>query len=462
MISEIYPLLNTPHDPLMLLFIGCTEGFMVIQAFHSLLHRNNRSRNLYAAAMIIYVSVTIFDAYFNFKVYFVMTICYLLITGIALLFYDDPYEIRILIPFVFVAINYSATILAVVIVWNIRGGGIENFPPNLRMDYLSQCVLCIIFSVFLYFICLLRNLDSKDNIKDNLPFALLVFIACPLLLLIIVLNLLYLLGGITSEFNFVRYKMLIAAMLLLIALMLFTTSNRAAKMHEARNHSASLEQLISVQEQYYLSLQEHQEKLRRLSHDIKNHNRAIHGLIAQGKYRDAMEYSEALIQDTESVTPVTECKNVIIGAMLNNRFGKIKEEGVKISLCVMVPQVLTIKDSDMCIILGNLFDNAVEACRNDTENENKFIDVDIRLKGPLLCINVKNSFSGNVKVSSDTYLTTKSDPVSHGVGLSNVQLVVQKYGGRTIINHSDHVFSVTVMMFYPPEGENEQTSGIMT
>ena len=151
MISEIYPLLNTPHDPLMLLFIGCTEGLMVIQAFHSLLHRNSRSRKLFAAAMIIYVLVTIFDAYLNFKVYYVMTICYLLITGIALLFYDDPFEIRILIPFVFVAINYSATILAVVIVWNIRGGGIENFPPNLRMDYLSQVVLFVIFSVFLYF-----------------------------------------------------------------------------------------------------------------------------------------------------------------------------------------------------------------------------------------------------------------------------------------------------------------------
>lgn len=88
--------------------------------------------------------------------------------------------------------------------------------------------------------------------------------------------------------------------------------------------------------------------------------------------------------------------------------------------------------------------------------------MDIRLKGPLLCINVRNSFSGNVKVSSDTYLTTKSDPVSHGVGLSNVQLVVQKYGGRTIINHSDHVFSVTAMMFYPAEGEDEQASGART
>ncbi len=171
-------------------------------------------------------------------------------------------------------------------------------------------------------------------------------------------------------------------------------------MHEAILRSASLEQLISVQETYYLSLQEHQQKLQHLSHDIKNHNRAIHGLISQGKFDEAMEYSESLIQNAESLTPVTECRNVLIGAMLNDRLGSIKSEGVKITLCIMVPQQLNIKDPDMCILLGNLFDNSVEACRADKLNHDRFIDIDIRLKGPLLCIKVRNSFSGKKNLSA--------------------------------------------------------------
>ena len=294
-------------------------------------------------------------------------------------------------------------------------------------------------------ISLLKKMDRKNNLFQKI----ILFVLCPLILLIIVLSIFYTTDKPFTLTNYTFHKVFIAAVLFLIAIILFTTSNRAAEMHEAILRSASLEQLISVQETYYLSLQEHQQKLQHLSHDIKNHNRAIHGLISQGKFDEAMEYSESLIQNAESLTPVTGCRNVLIGAMLNDRLGSIKSEGVKITLCIMVPQQLNIKDPDMCILLGNLFDNSVEACRADKLNHDRFIDIDIRLKGPLLCIKVRNSFSGNINFSKDTYITTKPDTNSHGIGLHNVQQVVKKYSGRTIIEHKDNVFSVTAIHFHP-------------
>lgn len=451
MISEIYPLFNTPHDPLMLLLIGCSEGYMVIHAFHSLMHRNDRSPKMYALAMVIYVIATILDAYFNLEVYYVMIICYLLITIISLLFYDDPLEIRLLIPFVFVALNYSATILSVISVWLLNSADVEKYPQNLRMDYLSQCVLFVFFFLLLSLFYLLKKLDNKATTKSIMVY----FVCCPLFLMLCVINLLYTTNADENISQFIHYQLLIAGTLLLISAILFSMANRAAKLHRAIMHSASLEQLISVQEQYYLSLQDHQNRLRHLSHDIKNHNRAINGLISHGKYQEAMDYSNTLVKDAELLTPDTDCRNVVIGALLDNRFGSIKAEGVKISLCVMVPQVLSIKDSDLCIILGNLFDNAVEACRNDPDTENRFIDVDIRLKGPLLCINIKNSFSGAVNYSNGTYFTIKPEAHSHGIGLSNVREVVKKYNGRTIIKHSGQIFSVTVLLFYPVQNTDE-------
>ncbi len=445
MMDRLLSLFGTQHDPLMLLFIGCTEGLMVMYAFRQLLHRNSRSRLQYAAAMAVYVAVTVFDAYNNFMIYYVMVICYLLITVISLLFYDDPYEVRLLVPFIFVAINYSATIISTTAVYALSGAVPGTYPQNLRMDYVSQLLLCVIFFLFISFFKLMR----RKNIQDSPAFFMILFTLCPLVMLIIILVLFYMGERPELPSSFTAYSMTIAAMLLVVALTLYAMSNITAKMHGAIDRSASLEQLISVQERYYLTTNEHQKQLQRMGHDIKSHNRAIHGLIAQGKYREALEYSETLIQDAEFVTPVTECNNVLIGSMLNDRFGKIKQEGVKISLCVMVPQRLTIKDSDMCILLGNLFDNAVEACRHDTVNADKFIDVDIRLKGPMLCISVKNSFSGQVKLRGGEYLTTKPESRSHGIGLSNVRRTAEKYGGRLFVSHTARVFSASAVMFYP-------------
>ncbi len=441
--------LFSPHDPLMLFYIGCTEGLMVVWSFNKLLSRNSRSWRPYFCYMLVYISATIFDAYNNFKVYFVMIICYLLIMGIAFIFYDDPEEIRLLIPFVFIAINYASTIVATIIVWAAASWAIPDFPPNLRMGYASQTLLCILFFLSVNGISLLKRTG-----RDKSPIQkLLLFVLCPLVLLVLVLSVYYTPDYPLTLQNYTAHKLMIAASLYLIAIILFTTSNRAAKMHEAILHSASLEQLIAVQQTYYLSLQEHQQKLRHLSHDIKNHNRAIHGLISLGKYDEALAYSESLVQNAETLTPVTECRNVLIGAMLNDRLGAIKNEGVRISLCIMVPEQLNIKDPDMCILLGNLFDNSVEACRADKLNSNRFIDIDIRLKGPMLYIKVKNSFSGNINFSNNTYITTKPDAIFHGIGLHNVKQVVAKYSGRTIIEHKDNVFSVTVILFHPTEPE---------
>lgn len=89
--------------------------------------------------------------------------------------------------------------------------------------------------------------------KNNLFQKIILFVLCPLILLIIVLSIFYTTDKPFTLTNYTFHKVFIAAVLFLIAIILFTTSNRAAEMHEAILRSASLEQLISVQETYYLS-----------------------------------------------------------------------------------------------------------------------------------------------------------------------------------------------------------------
>lgn len=435
-------------DLLRLLYIGSTETFLVYAAFQRLLRRReDRNRLQYAAALLIYAACTIFDAANNFPVYFVFIFCYVLITVISLLFYDNPLEIRLIIPFLFVALNYSATIIATTLVWSFTSGNIAEYPPNLAQNFVSQTLLSALFLLFVWLFSRLRSLKSQNSAF----FMAVLTICCPLLTLILLVKLFYQGSAGISETHLMTNRLCIAGLLFLTALTLFYLADRVASMHESLLYSATLEQMLAMQEKYYASLQEHQQDLRRISHDIKNHSRVIAGLIEQGRYDEAKDYSLSVANDTRHLTPVTECVNQLIGALLNDKLSGLREKGVGLTLCVMVPAVLSVKNVDMCILLGNLLDNAVEACARMDAAEHRFIDVDIRLKGPILCVCVRNSYGGRLQYESGRYLTSKSDLASHGLGLSNVQRVAEKYNGRLTLSHSDGVFTATALLYYPNE-----------
>ena len=117
----------------------------------------------------------------------------------------------------------------------------------------------------------------------------------------------------------------------------------------------------------------------------------------------------------------------------------------------MVPPILRINNVDMCILLGNLLDNAVEACSRMSAQTDRFIDVDIRLKGMFLSVDIANSYSGLLNVNGGRYLTTKLKQESHGLGISNVERVVKKYEGRLTFTHDDTTFRAVAILRYPDE-----------
>ena len=449
---------------LLYLFIGLSETLLVYYAFSALLKRNDRPWKYYVLALAVYMGCTIFDAVNNFKVYFVLIFCYLLITALSFLFYEDPYEIRFTVPFIFVALNYSATIFSSTLQWYLANRTLASYPVNLRQNVYSQLLLCLIFIAYVELLNAIRRLSVRHVwlVRTTL------YVIFPLATLIALIRMLYLAEAPTSASIFLQDHLLIGAVLFLFAMTLFVSSDGITKMHEASERAASLEQMLGVQEKYYEAMKTHQQELRRISHDIKNHNRTISGLIDQGRYREAAEYADSLVIKTSESSPVTDCRNVLVAALLNDKLGKLEEKGIKVTTCVMVPEVMTVKDIDVSILLGNLLDNAVEACLRDTVTAEKFIDLDMRLKGPLLVITVRNSYSGELNTipypasgessadgigpgddGREYFLTTKPDPHFHGIGLTNIRRAAERYNGRLTLSHDDRVFTATVRLFYP-------------
>lgn len=116
-----------------------------------------------------------------------------------------------------------------------------------------------------------------------------------------------------------------------------------------------------------------------------------------------------------------------------------------------MPPVLNVADVDLCILFGNLIDNAVEACgRITAPGERKFIVLNVNIKKDYLFIDIANSFTGEVKKQNNIYKTVKIDERYCGIGLFNIQTIVEKYNGEFSASHSENVFNVSVMLSLLP------------
>lgn len=135
--------------------------------------------------------------------------------------------------------------------------------------------------------------------------------------------------------------------------------------------------------------------------------------------------------------------NKNIDSLMNYLLGKAMQQLQNVEHEITVPSDLEISTFDLNVILGNLIENAIEAAERSYD---KWLSVYIFFEKGMLAIEVKNSFSHELKADGDTYKTTKQEP-GHGIGLKNVKKVVEKYDGDMEILKADQQFEVNILLY---------------
>lgn len=201
------------------------------------------------------------------------------------------------------------------------------------------------------------------------------------------------------------------------------------------------EQLLYTQQQ---SLSD--EALRSFRHDYKNHIIVINSLFEQGDTSGAKEYFEKLKSDTVSSVNAFSTGNSVVNSLLNVKKADAAGCNAEIDFSGVVPEK-GIDAGDMCICVGNLIDNAVEACRKLPYEEKKLISVSGSVRKNTMILTVKNP-AGNIKFkkNGDSFGTTKKDVKAHGIGLKNVKSVAQKYSGELLLSLDSGVFTAELML----------------
>lgn len=185
---------------------------------------------------------------------------------------------------------------------------------------------------------------------------------------------------------------------------------------------------IAMQGDYYDALSAQINEARAARHDMHHFVGAMKRLSGEGRYAELDRFLAEYADKSETEPLPVFCENAVANSILGYYSLKAKERGVPFCCTCVIPKQLSVSDSDLCVVLGNALENALEACERITEPDARFISVETRISGGQLLIKVENSCFGSLQRREGRYVSSKPGR-DYGIGLANIQKVVQAYGG---------------------------------
>lgn len=185
-------------------------------------------------------------------------------------------------------------------------------------------------------------------------------------------------------------------------------------------------------------------KMRGWRHDYHNHIQVLKAHMSLKQYRQAEEYLDKLEEDLTTVDTVLKTGNLMVDAILNSKLTMIMERKISVDATAIVPQDISISGIDLSVLIGNILDNAMEACMQIPEEKDRFIRIYIDIVKKQLYISVTNSMEGTARKAGNLFLSNKQG--NHGFGLLRIDSIVAKYNGFINRQTENGVFATEVML----------------
>jgi sensor histidine kinase regulating citrate/malate metabolism len=257
-------------------------------------------------------------------------------------------------------------------------------------------------------------------------------------------------GAVTSIFVTVR---VIMGAGMVVTCYLFARALR----YEMRNaelieNARMMQNQLKLQHEQYAGLMKNVETEKNARHDLRHQLAVLKGYGADGDLDKLNGYLEKLVGNLP-VSKAVYCENYAVNAVVNHHLSALNSEDIKLDIKLDIPEDTgNVSAMDLCVMIGNFFENAVHACRRVKVGE-KFIRVRSRVDGKTLSVTVENSFGGlwHYDDKNGVYLSMKENSAENipreGVGLSSVKAVCEKYNGSMRIEIENKVWKAAGLVY---------------
>lgn len=391
-----------------------------------------------------------------------LIIALLLVILISVCFHVTFYIPNIMLQVIILILNYFKFVLAVLILYrkcsikiicliftlhslcSIFTAGISFVIPMKQKIITFQSELSLLF-VRIAIISLLVALKRKSQ-KSLLNS---IFVFLPNYIYILVLLNLFLADGLIEAADYnaenayakdVTVKVLAITLSLCVFATLLSLLFSVVSKKYFSDINKLLENQIQTQISYYEDRERTYAEIRRFKHDYINHINCIRSMLKAERYDEISEYLGNITDMLPAGKLSFNTGNFISDAILSDKQNSIKEENISIEFDGTIPT--SINEADLCIILGNAIDNAIEASR--VLDGEKIISIYGGFSHGYFILIVTNPTRSSAGGNGFIPFTTKPDSSEHGFGLLNIKSVVDKYDGYMKIENKDNMFTLSL------------------
>ena len=197
-------------------------------------------------------------------------------------------------------------------------------------------------------------------------------------------------------------------------------------------------------ETHYHEVDNMYRQIRGWRHDYRNHIQILKSYAESGDLAAIQNYLEELDADLAKVDPAVKTGNRMTDAILNSKIALAKSKGITVIADAHVPVSLTTSELDLCIIIGNLFDNAIEACL-PLAPENRIIRIYMDMKNTQLYMSFTNMTATKKQQKRNGLFQTQKGE-GHGFGLVRIDTIVERYSGYISRNSEDGAFTTELLL----------------
>lgn len=213
----------------------------------------------------------------------------------------------------------------------------------------------------------------------------------------------------------------------------------------SRRRQSAVRHMEEVLQQQYSSWTQKAERdaaISRMYHDLKRQINLI-GSLESGA---AQELTEALRESVETYSSVPDTGSAILNTLLGEKTQQCKEKHIDFSCITQFQTLAPLQGLDVCAIVGNALDNAIEACERMPEDAHREIEFRILQTDAFLAFKVENTYTGRLKEEKGRLLSAKDDAENHGIGLDSIRYSAEKYGGDIKIDTAGDRFTLKVVI----------------
>lgn len=233
--------------------------------------------------------------------------------------------------------------------------------------------------------------------------------------------------------------------IIIVNVVCFYMTKALSKSNAEAVEAKSRQQQQEYRIQYADTVQRQYEETRRIRHDMKQNIAALYALHKEGKYNEAQDYLKKYETSLNTIDALIDVGNDSLNAILNYKMSIARENNIEI-ICSCSKGISGIDELDLCALLGNMLDNAIEATEKCPLGDRvilcKLTDDEVKL-----IVKVENSILSPILSNNNQLKTTKQNKGAHGFGIKTIRSIAEKYNGNADFYEEGKNFVCSVVMY---------------